>query len=66
MDAALDDLVDTLGEPEETEQDNTTYTGPEVSVSDLNIYKDSLLRVGEQNKVMMHKSPLGVLLLGER
>lgn len=31
MDAALDDLIDTLGEPEETEQDNTTYTGPEVS-----------------------------------
>ncbi|KAM5330112.1 calpastatin isoform 2-T3 [Glossophaga mutica] len=31
MDAALDDLIDTLGEPEETEQDNPTYTGPEVS-----------------------------------
>ncbi|XP_054434596.1 calpastatin isoform X1 [Pteronotus mesoamericanus] len=31
MDAALDDLIDTLGEPEETEQDNTPYTGPEVS-----------------------------------
>ncbi|XP_045053817.2 calpastatin isoform X1 [Desmodus rotundus] len=31
MDAALDDLIDTLGEPEETEQDNVTYTGPEVS-----------------------------------
>ncbi|XP_023378518.1 calpastatin [Pteropus vampyrus] len=30
MDAALDDLIDTLGEPEETEEDNTTYTGPEV------------------------------------
>lgn len=43
MDAALDDLVDTLGEPEETEQDNTTYPGPEVSVSALNICKDSLL-----------------------
>lgn len=43
MDAALDDLVDTLGEPEETGQDNTPYTGPEVSVSDLNICKDSLL-----------------------
>nr|KAF6439970.1 calpastatin [Rousettus aegyptiacus] len=28
--AALDDLIDTLGEPEETEEDNTTYTGPEV------------------------------------
>ncbi|XP_058132451.1 calpastatin isoform X2 [Dasypus novemcinctus] len=31
MDAALDDLIDTLGEPEETEQENTVYTGPEVS-----------------------------------
>ncbi|KAL2778571.1 calpastatin isoform l, partial [Daubentonia madagascariensis] len=31
MDAALDDLIDTLGEPEETKEDNTTYTGPEVS-----------------------------------
>ncbi|XP_076995208.1 calpastatin isoform X4 [Tamandua tetradactyla] len=31
QDAALDDLIDTLGEPEETEQDNTAYTGPEVS-----------------------------------
>lgn len=31
MDAALDDLIDTLGEPEETEEDNKTYTGPQVS-----------------------------------
>ncbi|XP_045141075.1 calpastatin [Echinops telfairi] len=31
MDAALDDLIDTLGEPEETEENNTIYTGPEVS-----------------------------------
>ncbi|XP_063460618.1 calpastatin isoform X21 [Pan paniscus] len=31
MDAALDDLIDTLGGPEETEEENTTYTGPEVS-----------------------------------
>ncbi|XP_059949165.1 calpastatin isoform X3 [Mesoplodon densirostris] len=30
MDAALDNLIDTLGEPEETKEDNTTYTGPEV------------------------------------
>ncbi|XP_057594684.1 calpastatin isoform X1 [Hippopotamus amphibius kiboko] len=30
MEAALDDLIDTLGEPEETKEDNTTYTGPEV------------------------------------
>ncbi|XP_049563027.1 calpastatin isoform X11 [Orcinus orca] len=30
MDAALDDLIDTLGEPEETKEDDTTYTGPEV------------------------------------
>ncbi|EPY73396.1 calpastatin [Camelus ferus] len=30
MDTALDDLIDTLGEPERTEEDNTTYTGPEV------------------------------------
>ncbi|XP_063580060.1 calpastatin isoform X16 [Pongo abelii] len=31
MDAALDDLIDTLGGPEETEEENTTYTVPEVS-----------------------------------
>ncbi|XP_053442116.1 calpastatin isoform X1 [Nycticebus coucang] len=31
LDAALDDLIDTLGEPEETKEDSTTYTGPEVS-----------------------------------
>uniref|UniRef100_A0A452GAV9 Calpastatin n=1 Tax=Capra hircus TaxID=9925 RepID=A0A452GAV9_CAPHI len=31
MDTALDDLIDTLGEPEETKEDTTTYTGPEVS-----------------------------------
>ncbi|XP_078221263.1 calpastatin isoform X34 [Callithrix jacchus] len=31
MNAALDDLIDTLGGPEETEEENTTYTGPEVS-----------------------------------
>ncbi|XP_032012672.1 calpastatin isoform X18 [Hylobates moloch] len=31
MDAALDDLIDTLGGPEETEEENTTYTGPVVS-----------------------------------
>ncbi|XP_015102207.1 calpastatin isoform X4 [Vicugna pacos] len=30
MDTALDDLIDTLGEPERTEEDNTMYTGPEV------------------------------------
>lgn len=43
MDAALDDLIDTLGEPEETKEDNTTYTGPEVLVSDLDVDKDSYL-----------------------
>ncbi|XP_054990829.1 calpastatin isoform X3 [Sorex araneus] len=31
MDAALDDLIDTLGGPEEVPEDNSTYTGPEVS-----------------------------------
>ncbi|XP_074239311.1 calpastatin isoform X15 [Saimiri boliviensis] len=31
MNAALDDLIDTLGGPEETEEENTVYTGPEVS-----------------------------------
>ncbi|XP_036868056.2 calpastatin isoform X12 [Manis javanica] len=30
MDAALDDLIDTLGEPEGTKEESTTYTGPEV------------------------------------
>lgn len=43
MDTALDDLIDTLGEPEETKEDNTTYTGPEVSVRDLDVSKDSYL-----------------------
>ncbi|XP_043769599.1 calpastatin isoform X2 [Cervus elaphus] len=31
MDTALDDLIDTLGEPEETKEDKPAYTGPEVS-----------------------------------
>lgn len=31
MDAALDDLIDTLGEPSETQEDSPAYTGPEVS-----------------------------------
>lgn len=43
MDTALDDLIDTLGEPEETKEDTTTYTGPEVSVRDLDVSKDSCL-----------------------
>ncbi|XP_059550034.1 calpastatin isoform X12 [Myotis daubentonii] len=42
MDAALDDLVDTLGEPEETEHDNTAYTGPEVSDPMTSIYIEEL------------------------
>ncbi|XP_019284404.2 calpastatin isoform X14 [Panthera pardus] len=42
LDAALDDLVDTLGGPEETEEDNTTYTGPEVSDPMTSIYIEEL------------------------
>ncbi|XP_040303982.1 calpastatin isoform X14 [Herpailurus yagouaroundi] len=42
VDAALDDLVDTLGGPEETEEDNTTYTGPEVSDPVTSIYIEEL------------------------
>ncbi|KAK1345106.1 hypothetical protein QTO34_013813 [Cnephaeus nilssonii] len=42
MDAALDDLIDTLGEPEETGQDNTPYTGPEVSDPMSSIYIEEL------------------------
>ncbi|XP_039095317.1 calpastatin isoform X2 [Hyaena hyaena] len=42
MDAALDDLVDTLGGPEETEEDNTTYTGPEVSDPMTSTYIEEL------------------------
>lgn len=34
MDAALDDLIDTLGEPEETNKDEPQYTGPIVLVCD--------------------------------
>lgn len=43
MDTALDDLIDTLGEPEETKEDKPAYTGPEVSVCDLDVSKDSYL-----------------------
>nr|XP_018882982.2 calpastatin isoform X3 [Gorilla gorilla gorilla]XP_055243165.1 calpastatin isoform X3 [Gorilla gorilla gorilla] len=42
MDAALDDLIDTLGGPEETEEENTTYTGPEVSDPMSSTYKEEL------------------------
>lgn len=42
MDAALDDLIDTLGEPEETEADSTTYTGPEVSDPMSSMYIEEL------------------------
>ncbi|XP_006867958.1 PREDICTED: calpastatin [Chrysochloris asiatica] len=42
MDAALDDLIDTLGEPEENEQNNTTYTGPEVSDPMTSTYIEEL------------------------
>ncbi|XP_037386241.1 calpastatin isoform X8 [Talpa occidentalis] len=42
MDAALDDLIDTLGEPEETEQDNATYTGPEISDPMTSTYIEEL------------------------
>lgn len=42
MDAALDDLIDTLGGPEETEEDNRTYTGPEVSDPMIATYIEEL------------------------
>ncbi|XP_075397418.1 calpastatin isoform X2 [Tenrec ecaudatus] len=42
MDAALDDLIDTLGEPEETEDNSTTYTGPEVSDPMISRYIEEL------------------------
>uniref|UniRef100_A0A8C7AE87 Calpastatin n=1 Tax=Neovison vison TaxID=452646 RepID=A0A8C7AE87_NEOVI len=42
MDAALDDLVDTLGEPAETEEDNTVYTGPEISDPMTSTYIEEL------------------------
>lgn len=68
MDAALDDLVDTLGGPEETEEDNTTYTGPEVSVCDFGICKGSCIMDRKENKVMVmrHKRIPRVLLLREK
>lgn len=64
----MDDLVDTLGGPEETEEDNTTYTGPEVSVCDLGICKDLYLMGRKGNKVMVmrHKRIPSVVLLGEK
>ncbi|KAM7147927.1 calpastatin [Molossus nigricans] len=42
MDAALDDLVDTLGEPEKNEENNTPYTGPEVSDPMSSLYIEEL------------------------
>ncbi|XP_045855804.1 calpastatin isoform X6 [Meles meles] len=42
MDAALDDLVDTLGGPAETEEDNTVYTGPEISDPMTSTYIEEL------------------------
>lgn len=48
MDTALDDLIDTLGEPEGTEEESTTYTGPEVWVCDLVSLKTPAYWVEEQ------------------
>uniref|UniRef100_A0A8C2V5K5 Calpastatin n=1 Tax=Chinchilla lanigera TaxID=34839 RepID=A0A8C2V5K5_CHILA len=42
IDAALDDLIDTLGEPEETNEDNTVYTGPEISDPMYSTYLEEL------------------------
>ncbi|XP_035570456.1 calpastatin isoform X26 [Canis lupus baileyi] len=42
MDAALDDLVDTLGKPEETKEDNVPYTGPEISDPMTSTYIEEL------------------------
>ncbi|XP_032701971.1 calpastatin isoform X11 [Lontra canadensis] len=42
MDTALDDLVDTLGGPAETEEDNTVYTGPEISDPMTSTYIEEL------------------------
>lgn len=68
MDAALDDLVDTLGEPAETEEDNTVYTGPEISVRDFDLCKDSYLlgRKASKFMAMRHRRLPDVLLHGEK
>ncbi|KAM4875715.1 calpastatin isoform 2-T2 [Thomomys bottae] len=42
MDAALDDLIDTLGKPEEANEDNTAYTGPVVSDPMISTYIEEL------------------------
>ncbi|XP_006169922.1 calpastatin isoform X7 [Tupaia chinensis] len=42
MDAALDDLIDSLGAPEEAGDDNAAYTGPEVSDPITSIYIEEL------------------------
>uniref|UniRef100_A0A8C5VCX0 Calpastatin n=1 Tax=Microcebus murinus TaxID=30608 RepID=A0A8C5VCX0_MICMU len=42
MDTALDDLIDTLGKPEGPKEDNTTYTGPEVSDPMTSTYIEEL------------------------
>ncbi|XP_058390434.1 calpastatin isoform X3 [Diceros bicornis minor] len=42
IDAALDDLIDTLGEPEGPEEDTTTYTGPDISEPISSSYLEEL------------------------
>ncbi|XP_058512403.1 calpastatin [Ochotona princeps] len=42
MDAALDDLIDTLGDPGETNEDTTPYTGPEISDPMISTYLEEL------------------------
>nr|XP_012998871.1 calpastatin [Cavia porcellus] len=42
IDAALDDLIDTLGAPEETNEDDTRYTGPEISDPMYSTYIEEL------------------------
>ncbi|XP_014652577.1 PREDICTED: calpastatin isoform X15 [Ceratotherium simum simum] len=42
IDAALDDLIDTLGEPEGPEEDTTAYTGPDISEPISSSYLEEL------------------------
>lgn len=66
----MNDLIDTLGEPEGAEEDTTTYTGPEVLVCDLDMCRDSYLmgRRADSHDVMVmrHKRIPSVMLLGEK
>lgn len=48
---ALDDLIDTLGEPEETNKDDSWYTGPVVLVCNWKPVRIHLQWIGKHMKL---------------